>query len=103
MLYIDVYLSKGFNLSSSLKMATTNIEEREVIYLMPNSQPDVVRNEGQVDLTSSDQESRKSKKWTIPAVIVAIIIAIGIIYKLIKVVFKWHHFKEKSRNIVFTL
>ena len=23
-------------------MATTNIEEREVIYLMPNSQPDVV-------------------------------------------------------------
>ena len=69
-------------------MATTNIKEREVIYLMPNSQPDVVRNEGQVDLTSSDQESRKSKKWTIPAVIVAIIIAIGIIYKLIKVVFK---------------
>ena len=66
-------------------MATTNIE---VIYLMPNSQPDVVRNEGQDDPTSSDQESRKSKKWTIPAVIVAIIIAIGIIYKLIKVVFK---------------
>ena len=69
-------------------MATTNIEEQEVIYLMPNSQPDVVRNEGQDDPTSSDQESRKSKKWTIPAVIVAIIIAIGIIYKLIKVVFK---------------
>ena len=55
---------------------------------MPNSQPDVVRNEGQDDPTSSDQESRKSNKWTIPAVIVAIIIAIGIIYKLIKVVFK---------------
>ena len=70
-------------------MATTNIEEREVIYLMPNSQPGgVVRNEGQVDPTSSDQESRKSKKWTIPAVIVAIIIAIGNIHKLIKVVFK---------------
>ena len=69
-------------------MATTNIEEREVIHLMPNSQPGVVRNEGQDDPTSSDQESRKSKKWTIPAVIVAIIIAIGIIYKLIKVVFK---------------
>ena len=69
-------------------MATTNIEEREVIYLMPNSQPDVVRNEGQDNPTSSDQESRKSKKWKIPAVIVAIIIAIGIIYKLIKVVFK---------------
>ena len=69
-------------------MATPNIEEREVIYLMPNSQPDVVRNEGQDDPTSSDQESRKSKKWTIPAVIVAIIIAIGNIYKLIKVIFK---------------
>ena len=69
-------------------MATTNIEEREVRYLMPNNHPDVVRNGGQDDPTSSDQESRKSKKWTIPAVIVAIIIAIGIIYKLIKVVFK---------------
>ena len=64
------------------------LEERELIYLMPNSQPDVVRNEGQDNPTSSDQESRKSKKWTIPAVIVAIIIAIGIIYKLIKAVFK---------------
>ena len=43
-------------------MARSNIEEREMVYLMPNGQPVVVRNQDQGQQSQYPQESRKAFK-----------------------------------------
>ena len=64
-------------------MARSNVEEREMVYLMPNGQPVVVRNQGQ-EQSQYPQESRKACKQIVISIVTIVTIAIFVAITLNK-------------------
>ena len=61
-------------------MSRTNAEEQEMIYMMPNGRPVVVRNQGQ---SHQETRNRKTNKLCWSMITVAIIIALTMVFRAI--------------------